>query len=120
MISGLKGSYEEKLKILDLPSLEDRRLRGDMITTWKMLNGHDDTNWEQFFEFVDAQPLQATRHNTNPLNLKEKSFNMEIRKNSFAVRVPKEWNSLPVNVREAENLNSFKTRYDAHYKEKQN
>ena len=121
MISGLNGlTYKEKLEKLDLLSLEDRRQRGDMITAWKMLNGHDDTNWKQFFEFVEAQPLQATRHNTNLLNLKQKSFNMEIRKNSFAVRVPKVWNLLPVHVREAENLNSFKNRYDAYHKEKTN
>ena len=117
MITGLSGTYEEKLKKLDLPSLENRRLRGDMICTWKILNQHDDTDWKQFFEFVDAEPSHPTRHTTQKLNLKLKNFNMEVRKHSFAVRVPKEWNSLPVHVREAESLNSFKNRYDAHKRE---
>ena len=119
MISGLNGlTYEEKLKKLDLLSLEDRRLSGDMITTWKILNHHDDANWKQFFQFVDAEPMHATRHSTNPINLKLKSFNLDVRKHSFAVRVPKEWNSLPIHIREARQLNSFKNRYDAHMKEK--
>ena len=118
MITNLNGhTYEEKLAELDMQSLEDRRLRGDMITTWKVLNHHEDANWEQLFQFVDSEPRHATRHSTNPLNLKLQNFNMEVRKHSFAVRVPNKWNSLPVHVREATELNSFKNRYDAHIKE---
>lgn len=34
-------SYEERLTELDLMALEDRRTRGDMITTCKILRGID-------------------------------------------------------------------------------
>ena len=37
MVSGLSGSYEENLKDLNLQSLEDRRLRYDMIQTYKII-----------------------------------------------------------------------------------
>ncbi len=37
MISGMKNlSYEERLRVLHLPTLVYRRLRGDMIKTYKL------------------------------------------------------------------------------------
>ena len=42
MIPSLKGlSYEERLRALNLPSLEHRRRRGDMLQVYKILNGID-------------------------------------------------------------------------------
>ena len=37
-------SYEERLRILDLPTLKYRRLRGDMIETYKILSGKYDVS----------------------------------------------------------------------------
>jgi len=37
-------SYEERLRTLDLPTLKYRRLRGDMIETYKMLSGKYDVS----------------------------------------------------------------------------
>ena len=45
IVPGLSDlSYEERLKKLKLYPLEDRRMRGDMITVWKMLNGYIDVD----------------------------------------------------------------------------
>ena len=38
-ISGISGSYEDKLRKIGLTTLEERRVRGDCIETFKMLNG---------------------------------------------------------------------------------
>ena len=37
MVTNLVGSYEERLSLLGLRTLEDRRVRGDMIETFKIL-----------------------------------------------------------------------------------
>ena len=37
-------SYEERLRQLELPSLEHRRRRGDMLQTYKIINGIDRVN----------------------------------------------------------------------------
>ena len=44
-VSGLKRStYEEKLKELNLQTLEDRSKRADMIQTFKIVNGFDNVD----------------------------------------------------------------------------
>ena len=118
MIQGLRGkTYEEKLKELDLETLEERRRRGDMITCYKMPNGLEDTDSKRFFDLVDLEPTRVTRHTTNQLNLKQGSFQTELRKHAFAIRAPKMWNALPNQVREARTLNLFKNRYDDHWRQ---
>ena len=48
MIPGLRSiTYEEKLKRLKLPSLALRRLRGELIETFKILKGFDDVRKEK-------------------------------------------------------------------------
>ena len=39
-----KLSYEEKLKKLNLTTLETRRLRGDLIEMFKIIKGFDNIN----------------------------------------------------------------------------
>ena len=42
-------SYEDRLQRLDLTTLETRRLRGDMIEVFKILNNFEDVDCTQFF-----------------------------------------------------------------------
>ena len=46
-------TYTQQLDYLNLSSLWYRRLRGDMIQVFKIINGIDDINCEKFFEFTD-------------------------------------------------------------------
>ena len=43
-------SYEERLCNLNMPSLQHRRLRGDMIDTYKIVTGIYDVDKETFFK----------------------------------------------------------------------
>ena len=116
-ISGLKGNtYEEKLQELGLTTLKDRRLRTDLIQTFKILKGFDNVNSNTWFSFVEPTHSRMTRHTSNPLNIQLKQARTEIRKNFFSVRIPEKWNSLPSEVRESKTIHMFKSRYDSWFK----
>ena len=116
-ISNMPGmTYTERLEHLNLPTLEERRTRGDLIMVWQLLTHYVDIDLKIFSDFVDPEPSQHTRHSSNKLNLKINPFRTEIRKNSFSIRAAKTWNELPIEIREARTLNSFKNKYDDHKK----
>ena len=48
--------------------------------------------------------------------LEGERFHLELRRNFFNVRVVKVWNGLPDYVKQAFNVNAFKTRIDMHMK----
>ena len=49
-MQGLRDKpYEERLRILQLTSFEERFRRGDMIETYKMLTGKTNVDPNQFF-----------------------------------------------------------------------
>jgi ribonuclease P/MRP protein subunit RPP40 len=120
---GLQGaSYEEKLKEVGLTTLVDRRCRGDMLETFKILNGINDVDYHTWFTKVDEQH-QLTRQAvavsadgtiTGTQNLVKPKSRLDLRKNFFSCRVVNNWNNLPVDVREAGNVDEFKKRYDFH------
>ena len=68
MISGLQGSYETKLNLLGLTTLYDRRIRQDMIQTYKMLYNHDRVNPSIWFTTQDNQE-HRTRQSSFDKNL---------------------------------------------------
>ena len=95
MISGLTGrTYEEKCKELGLDTLEERRLNQDMLQTYKICNGKDRIHPDLLFDRVGHNPGRETRFTADPQNILLKRARLEIRKNSFAIRVAENWNSL--------------------------
>ena len=63
MTAGLKpGTYQDKLKELGLPSLEERRRRGDMIQTWKILHQHDDVCEKTWFTRLNSASTVYSKH----------------------------------------------------------
>ena len=105
-----KLSYEERLRELDLPSLEFRRIRGDMIETYKILtNIYDPITTKSLLTVNKA----STR--SHSLKILKPRFNTNSFKYFFTNRVVNTWNSLPMDIVKAESVNSFKNRLDKHW-----
>ena len=97
-IEGLVAlSYNERLSELGLTTLLERGPRGDLIETYKILNG-----------FVNY----SSRSRRNLLHTTSFSINGDI----FKRRVIRYWNMLPVDVKEASSINDFKNKLE-HYKQ---
>ena len=98
MISNLQGTYEEKLKVLGLATLEESRVRGDMIEMYKMMTGKSKVNYQSWFQLTSCREgALNTRGNTGYMNVKEPAqSNSNLRRNFFSQRCPRVWNSLPV------------------------
>jgi hypothetical protein len=110
MIVGLRGqTYEDKLRELNLFSLTKRRLRGDLIETFKILKGFDKIDSTKFFT------LATSNTRGHSLKLYKKNVNSNIRKFFFTQRVVEVWNRLPQSVVEAVSVNSFKDLLDRHF-----
>ena len=101
---GLRNlSYEERLKKLNLPTLAFRRLRGSMIEVYKIFHVYD--------EQATPNLMLSTNTTTRGHNFKlycERSNREHPKLHAFNQRVVRPWNSLPDNIVNAKNTNSFK------------
>jgi len=99
--------YEERLKILKLPTLKFRRQRGDMIETYKILTGKYDN-----VVTPNIPILSECRTRGNSLKIVNRRCHYDLRKYSFCNRITNVWNSLPEDIVSAPSVNSFKNRLD--------
>ena len=108
LVRGLKHvPYEERLKKLNLPSIEERIRRGDLIETYKILMGQMKLDSDQFF--VRSHECRTRGHQ---LKLSIRRAKNQARAKFFANRVVSAWNNLPVEIVSAESKNEFKNRLD--------
>jgi hypothetical protein len=103
-----KYSYEGRLRRLQLTTLYQRRTRGDLIETYKLLTGKEKVSSDQFFK------LYVSGHNTrgHSLKLAVQRSRLDLRKSFFSQRIIQQWNDLPQYVVDAPSTNSFKSRLD--------
>ena len=99
-------AYEERMSRLGLYSLEFRRMRGDLMETYKIMKGVDKMEARKLFPLVGE-----TRTRGHSLKIRGSRFRLELRRN-FTQRVVNLWNSLPSEAVEATSLNVFKARID--------
>ena len=106
-------SYEERLENLGLTTLKTRRLRGQLIQTFKIIKQFDKVNPNYFFKFDNNS---ITRGNELKLKYKSGVYITDIGKNFFTNSIIKEWNSLPNNIINSTSINMFKNRIDKHFR----
>ena len=103
--------YEERLKLLKWPTLEQRRLFLSLTECYKTINRLNGLDPSAFFTFANVfRPLRANHR----FKLKLASATLNSFKNSFFVRITNKWNNLPKEIAEAENLTNFKNRLKRH------
>lgn len=100
-------SYDERLRYLHLHSLKGRRLRGDLIQTYKIINGVVDVDKNKIFSFSKSS---ITRNNAGKIFVQHCRTNK--RKYCFSNRVANHWNTLPTNIKFAPTVNRFKNYLD--------
>ena len=103
--------YEERLEALGLFTIETRRLRGDLIETYKIIHGFEKVNAEKFFKMAD---VEVTRGHDLKIFKPRMVKGLRCRQEFFSKRVIDEWNKLPPQVVNAPSINSFKSELENH------
>ena len=93
--------------MLNLHSLERRRLRGDLIEVFKWYRGYNKGDVSKILK-ISSQD----RTRSNGFKLEKSRYKKELGKNWFSNRVVDEWNRLSSQVVGAETIESFKRRLD--------
>ena len=105
-------SYDERLEALGLPRLVDRRIRGDMIETYKIMTGKDKLEKRRLFQ------MATLRGRSHSKKLYRKYSRLNVRKYWFSQRVVAKWNKLSLEEVTADKTSCFKARYDKKEKER--
>ena len=103
MIEGFKElSYEQRLGKLHLMTLEMRRLRYDLIVTYKIMHGLEMVKREKFFK------INKSNTRGNSMELYKNAVSTTQRKNFYCERIINAWNVLPDDVVKSKNVAQFK------------
>ena len=100
--------YDKRLEKLGLQRLQDRRKRGDMILTYRLLNGLEGIDYRKFFSLDEGH--YNLRVNSRKITIPH--VRLDVRKRFFSWRVIQDWNDLPDFIVTAPNISAFKSRYD--------
>ena len=101
LITGLIDlSYDDRLKECGLTTLETRRLRGDQIEVFKILNGHENIDPNIFFKIKTGKITRG-----HDFTLVKGQNRLDFRKYSFSQRTLNEWNKLSADCVHSSSVN---------------
>ena len=120
--------YEDRLKGLRLPSLEYRRIRGDMIEVYKIKHEYyDPITTSTLFKCPDSVSTNATPANSmntpgmttrgHEFKLMKSRSNTRTYQEFFTNRTVNLWNNLPREAVNAKSLNALKNHIDKSLKD---
>ena len=107
-------SYEDRLTKLKLPTLCYRRLRGDLIEVYKILNSYYDPNTCKFLKLWEEEADRLSPRNNSLAIFPQRATNNK-RMHVLQLRVTNHWNKLPEDIVKAPSVNTFKNRLDKYY-----
>ena len=111
MVTGMGNmSYEEKLEKLGLTKLVERRFRGDMIETYKLLTNKEGISKNIFFEMRNERGDPEA--NRGLVIFKKRTSGRCRRKFTFSQRVVNPWNKLKREEVQAKKTSNFKAKFD--------
>jgi hypothetical protein len=97
----VRPSYEERLEQFGLSTFEDRRLRGDLIVTFRAIKGFCNFDLSPIFTLNRDERLRG--HNWRL----KKDFKTKIRENFLPNRVFDHWNGLSTEIVNSTNSKLF-------------
>ena len=100
--------YAERLKELNMYSIEERLRRGDMILMYRIMTQDIGISRDELFKPVKSSITRGHHmkiHSGKPCNL-------DLRQKFFTERVIEPWNSLPAHIVNSKSVNEFKNEYD--------
>ena len=105
-------SYHPRIQDLDLISLVQRRLRGQLIEVFKHPNEFTTASVRGLFDY-DLN--DRTRNNGAKLIIKH--FNSSVAQHFHPIKITSTWNALPSEVVSSRTVNSFKKSLGKHWAE---
>jgi hypothetical protein len=98
--------YNERLALLNLETLEVRRLHSDIIMYYKVIHNMVALTVDRFFHFDDRQLISIRSYDPN--NLVKPMITSTFVRQNFSVRCIDAWNSIPIEIRNMPTVLSFK------------
>ena len=98
--------YRRRLERLNMFDLETRRLRGQLIETFKILKGITNIDYNNLFS------LSTNQTRSNGLKLELKRYNTTQCGNFITYKIANTWNKLPADVVNSNTVNEFKNKLD--------